>query len=53
MVDCDHFDAEFDTIGIYAWGQVPFVDEPLTTFPPSIASYTRLPGACAKGNADE
>lgn len=53
MVDCDHFDAEFDLIGIYAWGQIPFVDEPVATYPPSVASYTRLPGACSHRDADE
>ncbi len=43
LVDCDHFDASFDFGAIYAWGQVPFGDDPLLEFPPSSASYTRMP----------
>jgi len=43
LVDCDHFDASFTFGAVYAWGQVPFVDEPLLELPPSSASYTRMP----------
>ncbi len=46
MLDCDHFEVEFAEIGIYAWGQTPFVDVPVATYPPSFATYTRVPGSC-------
>lgn len=34
MDDCDHFEIDFEEIGLYAWGQVPFEDEPVATLPP-------------------
>ncbi len=53
MLDCDHFEVEFEEIGIYAWGQTPFVDTPGATFPPSYATYTRVPGTCEKPNSNQ
>jgi hypothetical protein len=52
MVDCNHFEVEFGLIGIYAWGQTPLVDEAMATYPPSIASYTRLSGDCDQSSVD-
>jgi len=46
MLDCDHFEVDFGPTGVYAWGQTPFEDEPLATWPPSIARYTRVPFEC-------
>jgi hypothetical protein len=46
QVDCDHFEVEFEPTELYAWGQKPFVDSPVATLPPSIASYERVPMDC-------
>jgi len=46
MDDCDHLEVVMEPIGIYAWGQVPFEDDPVITMPPSIAHYTRFPLDC-------
>lgn len=52
MVDCDHFEIDFDKIAIYAWGQKPFASHALMTFPPSHASYTRVPGTCQEQSTE-
>ena len=46
ILDCDHFEVDFGPTGVYAWGQTPFEDEPMATWPPSIARYTRVPVDC-------
>lgn len=46
MLDCDHFEINFGEVGVYAWGQIPFEDQPLATWPPSIAHYARVPFDC-------
>jgi len=46
MLDCDHFEVEFEPTELYAWGQIPFEDPPAATMPPSIAHYTRVPMDC-------
>ena len=43
MLDCDHNEVEFAPSEFYAWGQIPFEDEPVATSPPSIAFFTRVP----------
>lgn len=43
MLDCDHGEVEFAPGKFYAWGQIPFEDEPVATSPPSIAYFTRVP----------
>jgi len=47
MLSCNHFEVNFGPIGVYAWGQIPFHDEPLATWPPSYASYSRVPNVSA------
>ncbi len=42
MLDCDHSEIEFEPAEYYAWGQVPFVDDPVATSPPAIAYFTRV-----------
>lgn len=46
MLDCDHFEIIFEPTELYAWGQTPFVDQPMATMPPGIAHYTRVPLDC-------
>jgi hypothetical protein len=46
MLDCDHFEIEFDEVLLYAWGQMPFEDDPVATMPPSVANYARVPFNC-------
>ncbi len=46
MLDCDHFEVDFGPTALYAWGQTPFEDIPTATWPPSIATYTRVPFDC-------
>jgi hypothetical protein len=53
MLDCDHFQIEFGEVGLYAWGQTPFEDDPLATLPPSIAHYKRVPFDCENANSDD
>ena len=43
MLDCDHNEVEFAPSEFYAWGQIPFEDEPVATSPPAIATFTRIP----------
>ncbi len=43
MLDCDHNEVEFAPSEFYAWGQIPFVDDPVATSPPAIAYFTRVP----------
>lgn len=43
MLDCDHSEVEFAPSEFYAWGQIPFEDEPVATSPPSIAYFTKVP----------
>ncbi len=43
MVDCDHSEVEFAPSEFYAWGQIPFVDDPVATSPPAFATFTRVP----------
>lgn len=43
MLDCDHIEIEFGPAEFYAWGQIPFEDEPVATGTPSISTYTRVP----------
>lgn len=50
MLDCDHFEIEFGPTEVYAWGQTPFEDDPMATWPPSIARYTRVPVDCGSEN---
>jgi len=53
MLDCDHFEIDFGETGVYAWGQTPFEDQPLATWPPSIAHYVRVPFDCESRSANQ
>lgn len=53
MLDCDHFEIEFGEIGVYAWGQTPLEDQPMATWPPSIAHYARVPFECENRSQDQ
>ena len=53
MLDCDHFEIDFGETGVYAWGQTPFEDEPLATWPPSIAHYARVPFDCENRSVNQ
>lgn len=52
MLDCDHLEINFGEVGVYVWGQTPFEDQPLATWPPSIAHYARVPFDCENRSED-
>jgi hypothetical protein len=44
LVDCNTVTIEYTFFGIYVWGQVPFVDEPVAQIPtPIYEFYSRVP----------
>jgi hypothetical protein len=42
MIDCDHFEVQYDSVPLWAWGQTPWVDDPIDDFGAGEAFYTRI-----------
>jgi len=43
MFGCDHAEVVIEPGAVYAWGQIPFEDEPVATTLPAIEYFTRVP----------
>ena len=46
MTACDTLEFEIDFNAIYAWGKIPFVDNPMVSRGPASETYHRMPTKC-------